>query len=79
MMSYTQPNFDQLYIKVRYLNQFVSEMIDYWHQDSTRCALQYEVIKYVTMATYLVPDLPDVGVPFWYFSVMPYFPDLASI
>ena len=48
------------YIKARYLNQFVSEMIDSRQQDFTRCALQYEIINFVTMATYWVPDLPNV-------------------
>ena len=48
------------YIKATYLNQFVSEVIDSWQQDSTRCALQYEIINFVNMATYWVPDLPNV-------------------
>ena len=48
------------YMKARYLNQFVTEMIRSWQQDLTRCALQYEIINYVTMATYWVPDLPNV-------------------
>ena len=47
-------------MKASYLNQFVSEMIDSWQQDSTWCTLQYEIINYVTMATYWVPDLPNV-------------------
>ena len=47
-------------MKARYLNQFASEMIDSWQQDSTRFALQYEIINYVTMGTYWVLDLPNV-------------------
>ena len=48
-------------MKASYLNQFVSEMIDSWQQDSTWCTLQFEIINYVTMATYWVPDLPNVS------------------
>ena len=47
-------------MKASFLNQFVSEMIDSWQQNSTWCTLQYEIINYVTMATYWVPDLPNV-------------------
>ena len=47
-------------MKARYLNQFVSEMVDFWQHDSTRFALQYEIISYVIMATYWVPALPNV-------------------
>ena len=47
-------------MKEIYLNQFVSEILNSWQQYSTRCVLQYEIINYVTMATYWVPDLPDV-------------------
>ena len=43
----------------RYPSQFVSEMLDSRQKDS-RCAPQYEHISFVTMATYWVPDLPDV-------------------
>ena len=38
----------------------ISEMIDSWQRDSTGCALQCEIINFVTMATYWVPDLPNV-------------------
>ena len=51
-------------MKVRYLNQFVPELIDSWQQDSTRCALQYEMINYVTMATYLEAFQASFGFPF---------------
>ena len=47
-------------MKARYLNQFASEMIEYWQQDLTRCGLQDEIINYITMATYLVLVLPNV-------------------
>ena len=47
-------------MKARYLNQFGSEMVDFWQQDSTRFALQYEIINYVIMATCWVPALPNV-------------------
>ena len=86
MMSYTQLNFDQIYIKARDLNQFVSEIIDYWQQDSARCAIQYEIINFVTMATYWVPDLPNVRGfsgffwhPFTYFSMMPYLYQVSTV
>ena len=55
----------------KYLSQFVSEMFDSLHYDSTKCAPQYEPTSSVTMGTYLVPDLPILkaflatfGVPF---------------
>ena len=47
-------------MKEIYLNHFVSEMLNSWQQYSSRCVLQYEIINYVTMATYWVPDLPNV-------------------
>ena len=60
MTSYTQPNFDQI-DKGRYLSQFVSEMLDSSLQyDSSKCAPQYEHNGFFTMATYWVPDLPDI-------------------
>ena len=40
----------------KYLCQFVSEMIDYFQYDSTKCAPQCGVNSFVTMATYWVPD-----------------------
>ena len=33
-------------------------MFDTLQQDSTKCALQYGLNSFVTMATYWVPDLP---------------------
>ena len=64
-------------MKARYLNQFVSEMFDSWQQDSTRCALRYEIINYVTMATYWFPDLPNVGrfSGFFWYSILIFFRD----
>ena len=44
----------------RYLSQFVSEMFDSWQQDSTKCAPQYRVDSFVTMATYWVSDFPNI-------------------
>ena len=65
------------YMKARYHNQFVSNMIDSWQQDSTKCALQYEIINYFTMATYWVPDLPNVRdfSDFFWRSILIFFSD----
>ena len=75
MTSYTQPHFDQ--IKARHLSQFVSEMIDSWQENSSRCSLQYERINCVAMATYWVPDLPNVrDFPgFFWCSILIFFSD----
>jgi len=35
-------------------------MFDSLQQESTRCAPQYEPDSFVTMATYWVPDFPDI-------------------
>ena len=43
-----------------YLSQFVSEMFDSV-QYSTKCALQFQLTSFVTMATYWVPDLPNIN------------------
>ena len=43
-------------------SQFVSGMLDSLQKDSRRCAPKYEHNSFVTMATYWVPDLPDVKV-----------------
>ena len=59
MMSCTQPNFDQ-YDEKRHLSQFLSEKFDSLQQHSTKCAPQYELNNFVTMATYWVPDLPNI-------------------
>ena len=61
------------YMKARYLNQFVSEMLDSWKWNSTGCALQYEIINYFTIATYWGPDLPKVRACFgflWLFILI---------
>ena len=66
-------------IKEIYLNQFVSEILDSWQQYSTRCVLQYDFINYVTMATYWVPDLPDVkgfSGTFWH-SILIFLSDVS--
>ena len=60
MMSSTPPNFDQIWYKKRYLSQFASEMFDSLQQDSTKGAPQYELRSFVTMATYWVPDFPNI-------------------
>ena len=60
-------------MKERYLNQFESEILNSWQQYSIRCVLQHEIINNVTMATYLVPDLPDVkgfSGTFWHFILI---------
>ena len=49
-----------IYDEKRYLSQFVSEMFDSLQLDSTKGTPQYELISFVTMATYWVPDLPKV-------------------
>ena len=58
MTLYTQPNLIK-YDK-RYLSQSVSEMFDSLQYDSTKCAPQFELNSFVTMATYGVPDLPNI-------------------
>ena len=35
-------------------------MYDSLQEDSTKCAPQYELNNFVTMATYWVPDLPNI-------------------
>ena len=48
----------------KYLGQFVSEMLDSLQYDSTKCTPH----TFVTMATYWVPDLPnvkDISGPLW--------------
>jgi len=44
-----------------YIGQFVSEMFDSLQYDPTKCAPQYELSSFVTIATYLVPDLPNIN------------------
>ena len=75
------------YVKARYLNQFVPEMIESWQNDLiTRCVLQYEIISSAPWqhtgfqtSPMLKAFLASFGVPFWYFPVILYLPDLASI
>ena len=43
-----------------YLNKIVSEMFDSLKKDSTRCATQYELDNFPTMATHRIPDLLEV-------------------
>jgi len=53
---------NQILIKYdeRYLSQFVSEMFHSLQYDSTKCAPQYGINSFVTMATNWVPDLPII-------------------
>ena len=60
------------------IGQFVSEMFDSLQYDSTKCAPQYLLSSFVTMATYWVPDLPNIkailatfGEPFSYLQMVP--------
>ena len=49
-------------MKKRYLSQFVSEMFDsLQYESSPKGAPQYELKSFVTMATHLVPDLPNIS------------------
>ena len=57
MTSYTQTNLIK-YDEKRYLGRFVSEMFD--SLQSTKCAPQFELNTFVTMATYWVPDHPNI-------------------
>ena len=62
MTSYSQPNFDQIYDEKRYLSQLASEMFDFFfQQDSSKCASQLKLNNFVTMATYCVPDHPNMN------------------
>ena len=66
-------------MKDKYLNHFVSEVLNYWQHYSSMCVLQYEIINYVTMATYWVPDLPDVkgfSGTFWH-SILIFLSDVS--
>ena len=58
----------QNYDEKRYLSQFVSEMFDSLQEDSTKCAPLFELNNFIAMATYWVPDLPnikDISGPPW--------------
>ena len=44
----------------RDFGQFVSEMFDSLQQDSTKCAPEFELNSFVTMATYWVPDFFNI-------------------
>jgi len=48
------------YDQQRYLSQFESEMFDFRRYDSTIGGPQYKPNIFVTVATYWVPDLPDI-------------------
>ena len=66
----------------RYLSQFESEMFE----NSSKCVPQFELNSFVNMATYWVPDLPNIkGIsgllwhPIFKFAMMPHRHDPASI
>ena len=68
-MSYTCTQNLIKYDEKRLLSQFfLPEMFDSTRYDSTKCAPQYELKSFATMATYWVPDLPNIkgfsGIPF---------------
>ena len=44
----------------RYLSQFETETFDSLLYDSTTCASRYKLTTFATMATYWVPDLPNI-------------------
>ena len=48
------------YDEKSYLSQVLLGMLDSLQKDSTKCAPQYEFKRIVTMATYWVPDLPNI-------------------
>jgi len=48
------------YDEKRYLSQFVSEMFNSLRKDSTKCAPLFELNWVISMATYWVPDLPNI-------------------
>ena len=51
-------------MKKRCLSQYVSEIFDPLQKDSTKCAPQFEFNSFITIATYWVPDLPNIeGIP----------------
>ena len=58
MTSYTQILIR--YDEKRYLSQFVTEMFDFLQRGSTKGAAQYELKRFVTMATYWVPVLHNI-------------------
>ena len=57
MTSYTQPDFVEIMMKRDISANFYQKCLTLCN-DSTKCALQYELSSSVTMATYWVPDLP---------------------
>ena len=73
------------YDEKRYLSQFVLEMFDSLQEDSTKCAPLFELNNFIAMATYWVPDLPNIkdmaplGVQFSYLQMVPDIHDPTSI
>ena len=69
-------------MKARYLNQFVSETIESWQQNLTRSDNQLcnHVRKLDSQTSPMLEAfLASFIIPFWYFLVMPYLPDLIII
>ena len=59
MTSYTQPILIK-YDEKRYLGQYATEMFEFLQKGSTKGVAQYELKSVVTLATYWVPDLPNI-------------------
>ena len=58
MTSYTQPNLIKYNKKLS--QPIIVTNVDSLQQDFTKCAPQFELTSLVTMATYWVPDLPNI-------------------
>ena len=72
------------YDEPRHLSQFELEMFEFWQLDFTSAAPQYELSSFVTLATYWIPDFPDIkgfsGYPqilHQYLPIVPHLHDLA--
>ena len=82
--SYTEPNFDPIWWR-KISQPICIRMFDSLQYDSAKCAPQYELNSFVTVATYWAPDLTIVkdfvtfGVPFWHLLMVPGMHDPASI
>ena len=59
MTSYTQLDFDQIWWKS--ISQPICiKNVWFFQYDSAKCAPQFQLNSFVTMATYWVPDLPNI-------------------
>ena len=61
MTSLTQQKSNQNYEEKDISPNLNQKCLIFLQQDSTRVATQYEINNHVTMATYWVPDFPDVA------------------